>query len=53
MAMGVICSSVFPGLWLGVSAMLAGNLAAVMAVLKQGLDTDEHQAFVASMTGEF
>lgn len=50
---GVICSSVFPGLWLAVSAMLEGNLAAVMAVLKQGLDTAEHQAFVASMSGEF
>ena len=34
---GVICSVVFPGLWLDVSAMLAGNMQQVLAVLQAGI----------------
>ena len=34
---GIICSEVFPGLWLDRQALLTGNLAQVLAVLQQGL----------------
>ncbi|MGK7920326.1 MAG: Uma2 family endonuclease [Trichodesmium sp.] len=34
---GVICSLVFPGLWLDVSAMLAGNMQQVLTVLQGGI----------------
>ncbi|QLE57091.1 Uma2 family endonuclease [Nostoc sp. TCL26-01] len=44
----IICSQVFPGLWLAKSALLAGDLAQVLAVLQQGLSTQEHQDFVQS-----
>ncbi len=47
---GVICSQVFPGLWLAVSALLDGNLAEVLAVLQKGLETAEHQAFVERLS---
>ncbi len=43
---GVICSQVFPGLWLDKSALLARNLVVVLEVLQQGLASEEHQAFV-------
>ncbi len=41
----VICSQVFPGLWLAEPALLQGNLAAVLICLQQGLQTPEHAAF--------
>ena len=44
-AEGVIRSQFFPGLWLSVNALREGNLAEVLAVLQQGLQTAEHQAF--------
>jgi len=37
---------VFPGLRLNVAAVLAGNLAAVLATLQQYLGAGEHQVFV-------
>ncbi|MBW4520084.1 MAG: Uma2 family endonuclease [Scytolyngbya sp. HA4215-MV1] len=43
---GVICSQVFPGLWLDVSAMLQGNMQQVLAVLQAGVTSAAHQAFV-------
>jgi len=45
---GILRSQIFPGLWLAVSALLAGETAIVLSVLQQGLDSPEHQAFVAS-----
>ncbi len=36
---GVIKSQVFPGLWLAVEAMLAGEMARVLAVLQTGLNS--------------
>jgi Uma2 family endonuclease len=45
-AEGVIRSEVFSGLWLDVSAMLNGNLAQVLSVLQQGINTLAHAAFV-------
>jgi Uma2 family endonuclease len=34
---GIICSEVFPGLWLDKAALLSGDMAKVLAVLQQGL----------------
>ena len=45
-ANGFLCSQVFPGLWLNPSALLAGDLATVLAGLQQGLATPAHQTFV-------
>jgi Uma2 family endonuclease len=39
---GIIRSQVFPGLWLAVDEMLAGNMARVLAVLQEGLASAEH-----------
>ena len=43
---GVIRSRIFPGLDLPVAALLAGNLAQVLAEVQQGMTTEAHQAFV-------
>ena len=43
---GRIRSRVFPGLWLDVAALLAGDLAKVFAAVEEGTATDEHKAFV-------
>jgi len=43
---GVITSTAFPGLWLNVKALLAGDLAQVMADLQAGLGSEEHRQFV-------
>ena len=45
-AAGVLHSTVFPGLRLAVEALLAGDIAAVLAELRRGVDTDDHAAFV-------
>jgi Uma2 family endonuclease len=44
-AEGILCSQIFPGLWLDRSALLAGDLAKVLEVLQLGLGTPEHQSF--------
>lgn len=46
---GVLRSEVFPGLWLPVDALWAGDLAAMLAALQQGLASPEHSAFVADL----
>lgn len=43
---GIIQSREFPGLWLAVDELLAGNMAQVLAVLQQGLTSPEHKVFV-------
>ena len=43
---GVLRSEVFPGLWLDAPALLAGDLAAVLATLHQGLAAPEHAELV-------
>ena len=48
-AAGVVCSEVFPGLWLAVPALLDGHLAEVLGVLQTGLATSEHLAFVEQL----
>jgi Uma2 family endonuclease len=46
---GIIKSEVFPGLWLAVPALLAGNLVEVQSALQLGLATPEHQAFIEQL----
>lgn len=46
---GVLRSEVFPGLWLPVDALWAGDLAAMLAALQQGLASPEHAAFAAGL----
>jgi Uma2 family endonuclease len=47
---GVLKSTVFPGLWLDPGALLGGDLARVLAVVHEGCSTEEHQAFVKSLS---
>ncbi|MBY0229315.1 MAG: Uma2 family endonuclease [Gemmataceae bacterium] len=46
---GTIRSVVFPGLWLAVPALVAGDLAGVLATLQAGLASPEHAAFLAQL----
>lgn len=46
---GLLKSEVFPGLWLDATALLNGDLAAVLAALQRGLASAEHAAFVAQL----
>ncbi|MDZ8104784.1 MAG: Uma2 family endonuclease [Nostoc sp. DedQUE12a] len=48
-ASGIIESQIFPGLWLDVSALVNDNMQQVLAVLQQGLNSPEHQAFVEQL----
>lgn len=49
---GIICSEVFPGLWLDKEALLGGDLAKALAILQQGLSTVAHQKFVEKLSGD-
>jgi Uma2 family endonuclease len=42
-------SRIFPGLWLDGAALLAGDMARVLAKLDEGLRSPEHQAFVEKL----
>jgi len=46
-AEGVLKSAVFPGLWLNKQAMLKDDKKAVLATLRQGLESPEHKAFLS------
>jgi Uma2 family endonuclease len=46
---GILCSSVFPGLWLDPAALLRGDVYAVLAVVQQGLNSSDHADFVARL----
>lgn len=46
---GIIRSSVFPGLWLAVPALLAGRMMEVLDVLQAGIAHPTHQAFVQKL----
>ncbi|MFB2878502.1 Uma2 family endonuclease [Floridanema aerugineum] len=46
---GVICSEIFPGLWLDIAAMLQGNMPQVLTVLQGGISSEEHQVFVQQL----
>lgn len=45
-AAGILRSEVFPGLWLDPAALLCSDMPCVLAVLRQGLASPEHAAFV-------
>jgi hypothetical protein len=47
---GVVRSLVFPGLWLAVPALLAENMAPVLAVLQEGLNLPEYFKFVQELS---
>ncbi|MEH1846555.1 MAG: Uma2 family endonuclease [Nostoc sp.] len=47
---GIIKSQVFPGLWLSMSDLLAGNMQQVLTVLQLGLNSSEHQIFVQQLS---
>ncbi|MGL4549540.1 MAG: Uma2 family endonuclease [Gemmataceae bacterium] len=46
---GVLRSAAFPGLWLDPAAIVAEDLPRVLEVLRGGLATPEHAAFVAEL----
>lgn len=46
---GWLRSEAFPGLWLDVPSLLAGDMAQVIRVLQQGLGSPGHAAFVAKL----
>ncbi|MFM7449145.1 MAG: Uma2 family endonuclease [Leptolyngbyaceae cyanobacterium] len=43
---GILRSQVFPGLQLAVAALLAGDMQRVLAVLQEGIESEEHQNFL-------
>jgi Uma2 family endonuclease len=47
---GVICSRIFPGLNLKVTALLKSDLAGVLTELQQGITTEAHQLFIEQLT---
>jgi Uma2 family endonuclease len=47
---GVSKSQVFPGLWLDVQALCADEMMQVLAVLQNGLNSQEHQVFVQQLS---
>jgi Uma2 family endonuclease len=49
---GILRSEVFPGLWLDANALLRLENARVLEVIRQGLATPEHAAFVARLAGQ-
>jgi Uma2 family endonuclease len=46
---GVLRSRVFPGLWLAVAELLAGNMQDVLKVLQAGLQSAEHGDFIKKL----
>ncbi|MBD2195298.1 MULTISPECIES: Uma2 family endonuclease [Calothrix] len=48
-AEGILQSQVMPGLWLAVSALMAGDMSQVMAVLQAGLNSPEHIEFITRL----
>ncbi len=46
---GIIRSQTFPGLWLAVSALLAGDMITVLSTLQSGLQSSDHQQFCQTL----
>ena len=46
---GVLCSTVFPGLWLDPAALIRGDKQTVKVVLERGLASKEHAEFTARL----
>jgi len=49
---GIHRSMVFPGLWLDGTALLAGDMTRVLAVVQEGLKTSAHTDFVAKLASK-
>lgn len=49
---GIIRSQVFPGLWLAVEALLNNQMAQVLEVVQEGLNSAEHAVFVEQLQKE-
>ena len=47
---GIIKSQVMPGLWLSVTALLAGDMVKVLEVLQTGLNSPEHTEFLQRLS---
>jgi len=47
-ANGLLKSGIFPGLWLDTGALLRGHIKTVLAVLRRGLESPDHRAFVGT-----
>jgi Uma2 family endonuclease len=46
----IICSQIFPGLWLDKIALLGGDLGKVLTVVQQGLASPEHEDFISRLS---
>jgi Uma2 family endonuclease len=46
---GIICSRTFPGLWLDIRALLAGDEDKVLRALDKGIKSAAHRAFVENL----
>lgn len=46
---GILRSEIFPGLWLDAAALVRSDLKTVLAILQQGLQSQQHAAFVARL----
>ena len=46
---GLLRSAIFPGLWLDAAALIRGDLATVLAVVQQGVNSPEHTEFAAGL----
>jgi hypothetical protein len=51
LASGLCRSEIFPGLWLDPVALLAGDLARVLRVVQEGLQSPQHAEFVSHLQG--
>jgi Uma2 family endonuclease len=47
---GLLCSEVFPGLWIDPQAMIANDRSRILDVILQGTVSPEHAAFVQRLT---
>lgn len=47
---GLLCSRVFPGLWLDAAALLASDMKKVLSVVRRGLASAGHTAFVKKLS---
>jgi hypothetical protein len=48
-AQGLLRSEIFPGLWLDPAALVRGDLATVLAIVRQGQASPEHGAFITRL----
>src|SRR5205085_1800502 len=46
---GIYRSEVFPGLWLDPAALTRFDLSTVLQILQRGLESPEHETFVAKL----